>query len=315
MRHGKRTPGSAILRAVVLVCSGCSYQEASQALRREFGVQRSKATISRWIAERTLPSLAIRDKIGVHGGPLVRSYLFTHNALNYRYQVHYGKLAFAKAFPGLVRYLRTLPNWLDHSLFSRAEHCSQLPPISNPGLRHYRGTRLSRMAAEAEPLADTSQKRHRVVEDYLLYGDRDTIAVEVPVYFRHLDYGLTAGHIDLVQVSGRSVQILDYKPHAARENPQQVVGQLWLYAQALSRRAEIPIELIRCGYFDELDAFFFRPAALNLARAADRGHNPQTHGAERKLYRATPPRGRGPDRNRRGARNLRLRRGHFHLTQ
>lgn len=261
MRHGKRTEGKAILRALVLVCRGCSYEEASHALEREFGVARSKATISRWLAERTLPYLEIRDAISVQSGPLVRSYLFTHAQINYRYQVHCGKLLFAKAFPRLVRYLLTLPNWLDHSLFSSAQRCSRLACVMNPGLAHARGTRLSRMAAEAEPLATTSHQRHAVVEDYLLNGDRDTIAVEVPVYFRHPEFGLTAGHIDLVQVSNRGIQILDYKPQAARENPGQVVAQLSVYAQALARRARLPIEVIRCGYFDGVDAYFFRPAS------------------------------------------------------
>ena len=132
MRHGKRTPGNAILRAVVLVCRGCSYEEAWQAVRRELGVQRSKAAISRWVAERTLPYLAIRDKNAVHGRPLVRSYLFTHNALNYRYQVHCGKLVFARALPDLVRYLQTLPDWLDHSLFCRAETLLPACPRAEP---------------------------------------------------------------------------------------------------------------------------------------------------------------------------------------
>lgn len=261
-RHGKRTSGKAILRAVVLVCRGCSYDEAALAIKREFGVSRSKACISRWVSERSLPYLDIRERLAVTEGPLVRSYLFTHNGLNYPYQLHLGKLAFAKQFPGLVRYLKTLPDWLDHSLFAQSCHCSQMRTGSNPGLKHYHDTMINQMAAEAIPLAATNPQRHNVLEDYFLAADRNTIACEVPVYYRHKQLGLTAGHIDLLQVSSGKVQILDYKPNAASEQPAKVVSQLTLYAEALSRRTKVPLDSIRCGYFDEHDAYYFRPATF-----------------------------------------------------
>jgi|GEM_PF-1917875 len=288
-RHGKRTPGKAILRALVLVCRGCSYDEATFAIRREFGVERSKACVSRWVTERTLPYLEIREKMAIADGPLVRSYLFTHSNLNYRYQIHFGKLLFAKAFPELVRYLKSLPNWLDHHLFAKASHCSQMELEDNSGLKHYTGTRLSKMTAEAIPLAQSNFQRHNVVEDYLLNGDRNTIAVEIPVYFRHPAYGLIAGHIDLLQVSGKEVQILDYKPRAAHERPAKVVSQLTLYAQALSRRAKLPIGAIRCGWFDEHDAYYFRPKDLTSQHTTDTKQKTsfKTFQADRSKYHAT----------------------------
>ncbi len=203
-RHGKRTPGGAILRALVLVCRGCSYDEASLAIGREFGVRPSKASISRWVTERTLPYLEIREKMAVADGPLVRSYLFTHNGLNYRF----------------------------------------------------------------------------------LNGDRNTIATEIPVYFRHSEYGLTAGHIDLLQVSGGEVQILDYKPNAAREKPSKVVSQLSLYAEALSRRAKLPVEKIRCGYFDEQNAYFFRPVVGKKASKGKTSSIPNKGESQFSLYQS-----------------------------
>lgn len=289
-RHRKRTPGKAILRALVLVCRGCNYDEAALALEREFGVRRSRACISRWVTERTLPWLEIHHQLTSSAGPVVRSHLFTHDGLNYLYQVHQAKLVFAHKFPGLIRYLTTLPNWLDHSLFSRAQHCSQLRLMKNPGVRKYQGALISRMTAEAVPLAATNHQRHSVVEEYLLNGDRNTMACEVPVYYRLPAIGLVAGHIDLVQVSADGVQLLDYKPNASRERADKVVTQLTLYAQALSRRAGVPLDAIRCGYFDERDAYFFRPAKA-FPRVADS----TTSASEFELYlpdashRATQP--------------------------
>jgi len=271
---------------LVLVCRGCSYDEAALAIGREFGVRPSKASVSRWVTERTLPYLEIREKMAVADGPLVRSYPFTHNGLNYRYQVHLGKLVFAKAFSGLAGYLTGLPNWLDHTLFSRASHCSQMELGTNPGLKNHTGTRLSKMTAEAVPLAATNHQRHNTVEDYFLNGDRNTIATEIPVYFRHSEYGLTAGHIDLLQVSGGEVQILDYKPNAAREKPSKVVSQLSLYAEALSRRAKLPIEKIRCGYFDEQNVYFFRPVVGKKASNRKTSSSPSKGKSQFTLYQS-----------------------------
>jgi len=146
--------------------------------------------------------------------------------------------------------------------------------------------------AEAVPLAATRRQRHSAVEEYFLNGDRNTIAVEVPVYFRHATAGLIAGHIDLLQVTDRKLQILDYKPDAARENPEKVVSQLSLYAEAISRRAKVPPGAIRCGYFDERDAYFFQPAAEPpAAERISRG------GTKRRSRNATPPPGAAACRN------------------
>ncbi len=261
-KHGKHTPGRAILKAICLTCEGCSYDEVCVAIKRLYGIKRNKSTISRWITERTLPYLDIRDRIQVKSGSMVRSHLFSHNALNYRFQVHMAKLTFAKQFEGLTKYLISLPNWLDHSLFERAAHCSQLKGINNPGLRQCNDTLITKMTSEAVPLATSNFKRHDMVEAYLLYGDRNTIAVEVPVYFKHPELGLVAGHIDILQVAKDRVTILDYKPNAANENPDKVVTQLSMYAHALSRRAKIPFYKITCAYFDEHEIFYFLPTML-----------------------------------------------------
>lgn len=279
-KHGKHTPGKAILRALVLVCRGCSYPEVQLALKREFGIVRATSTISRWCKEHALPYLDISKSLASTQGPLVRSFLFTHNGLNYNYQLHTGKLTFAARYPGLIQYLSSLPKWLDHDIFLRANHCSQLSCVANPGLKHYTDTQLNRLTAAAVPLAPSNRGRHDTVEQYLLDGDRNTIAVEVPVYFRHPTLGLVAGHIDIMQMTPNGIMLLDYKPNAAKENPAKVVSQLSLYAEALHRRANVPQQDIRCAYFDEHDVYYFDPVDIVQAAQADQ-NTFQTYPARR----------------------------------
>ena len=119
--------------------------------------------------------------------------------------------------------------------------------------------RQIRAALGALSLALTNHQRHQVVEDYLLSCDRNTIAVEVPVYFHHAALGSVTGHIDILQINFGKVHILDFKPHAKKENPAKVMTQLTLYAMALTYRAKLKLADIVCAYFDEERMYQFRP--------------------------------------------------------
>ncbi|MCC5841635.1 MAG: PD-(D/E)XK nuclease family protein [Opitutales bacterium] len=271
-RAGKKTDPEIILRALILVCSGYNYSDALAVLRREFGsTVPTKSSLSRWLSSFPLPWLDVRDRLLRPGELPVRAHLFTHAKLPYEYQIHLPKLRFAKAHGGLADYLTGLPQFLDHSLFERAAHCSGLRLAENPGLRHTRDIGLTRLAAAAVSLAPNNRRRHAALENYFLYGDRNTVAVEVPVYYYDKVFdGLIAGHIDLVQVWPDKVRLLDYKPNAASENPARVVTQLSLYAHALRFRAHLPPGCIECVYFDEKDAYFFEPAPIRAAPPEDR---------------------------------------------
>ncbi len=61
------------------------------------------------------------------------------------------------------------------------------------------------------------------------------------------------GHIDIVQVRGHRVWILDYKPDAKREK--RAKFQIYLYARALSQRTGIPLRRFGMAYFDDKDYF------------------------------------------------------------
>jgi ATP-dependent exoDNAse (exonuclease V) beta subunit len=108
-------------------------------------------------------------------------------------------------------------------------------------------------------LAKTRRGRHEAIQRFMLANDSATIAVEVPVYlYPHEapDLKLTGpltGHIDVLQIRGRKVWILDYKPEARKET--RAKYQLHLYARALSARTGIPMRRFGLAYFDDLDYF------------------------------------------------------------
>jgi hypothetical protein len=111
---------------------------------------------------------------------------------------------------------------------------------------------------------------HEDLEKYLLDCDPATVACEVPVWFgavetrRSLpggfdwDAGLT-GHIDVLRCeSDGRIGVWDYKPSAASEV--RAHAQVFLYALMLSTRTGLPLEMLRCGYFDAAVAFSFLAA-------------------------------------------------------
>lgn len=93
----------------------------------------------------------------------------------------------------------------------------------------------------------------------MLANDSATIAVEVPVYLHPNEApdlqltGALTGHIDVLQIRGDKVWILDYKPDAKREK--RAKFQLYLYARALSVRTGIPLSRFGLAYFDDKDYF------------------------------------------------------------
>jgi hypothetical protein len=258
-RTGKRTEARAVLKALILRCNGYCYDEIAIVLKRKYGVIRTPSAICRWVREFAPPYLQTAQRTNPVQGPTVRSWFFTHNRLNYTYQIHLGKLALAAPFNNLKPYLLQVPATLDHSLFERTRHCSQMRFVQNRGLKHSQFTGLNMVVLKAVTLSESRRARHQTVEDYLLNCDCATIATEVPVYYDDRHLGLIAGHIDVLQVSDGLVQIMDYKPDAAHENPEKVITQLNLYAIALAVRAGLHLTRIRCTYFDEEDAYSFNP--------------------------------------------------------
>jgi hypothetical protein len=115
---------------------------------------------------------------------------------------------------------------------------------------------------------------HSNVEVYMLENDSNTVAVELPIWLlpHELDVYRSlfdcedplSGHIDLLRIEDNHVWIWDYKPHAVKEKYAKC--QLMFYALMLSKRTGLPLSRFRCGYFDESDAFVFKPEMKSLAK-------------------------------------------------
>lgn len=78
-----------------------------------------------------------------------------------------------------------------------------------------------------------------------------------------MDVGIS-GHIDLLQIRYDRVYILDFKPGARKENRRKVASQLYLYASGLSFRTSIPLEKMRCAWFDDKVYYEFSPAEAKV---------------------------------------------------
>ena len=109
------------------------------------------------------------------------------------------------------------------------------------------------------------------MQDFMLFNDSATIAVELPIYLHPNElikrqqnaYGIDlsdtlTGHIDILQVRFNQIHVLDYKPDA-KKSDRKAVEQVFLYALALTKRTNIPLENFTCAYFDERKYYQFRP--------------------------------------------------------
>ena len=67
---------------------------------------------------------------------------------------------------------------------------------------------------------------------------------------------IITGHIDFLQIRNGSVHILDYKPNASKERP---IGQLTVYALALSRLTGLRLFDFKCAWFDDKNYYEFFP--------------------------------------------------------
>ena len=130
-----------------------------------------------------------------------------------------------------------------------------------------------KLAGLALNLANSNKGRHQVIQNFFLINDSTTIAIEVPVYLTNWDAGYyrnqkgfifplnnyktpITGHIDILQIRNGLIYILDYKPDAKSINP---IGQLTIYALALSRKLNLPLYYFKGAWFDENSYFEFFP--------------------------------------------------------
>jgi len=195
----------------------------------------------------------------------ITSFRYQHSQL-FEFQVHNFKneKVVYPVYPELYKYLDNLSkeilcNNIYKSSTARASQC-KLNIMDKIPIRQISGNNTTKFSKLLPDICYNNKDRHNKLEKLLLYNDNSTIAVEVPVYLNLINYPIEwvrkitsendyiAGHIDFIQVRNNNVYILDYKPNADKENP---LGQLFIYACALSKITGINFFHIILGWFDE----------------------------------------------------------------
>jgi hypothetical protein len=97
---------------------------------------------------------------------------------------------------------------------------------------------------------------HEPILKNILIKDKDSIAIEVPIWNEANDNVLT-GHIDLLQVQDDLVKVIDYKPEG---NFLVSLPQVAMYGYLL--RSKLKLKNIKCISFNKDEAWEYDPSIL-----------------------------------------------------
>lgn len=249
-----------ILDAVCAYSQGCSCEEVTDISYRRHKASVNKSTVSRWVKEYDLGYLGIRSAITENQKlPFVVGRMFKHSGMVYDFKYHKPKLEAYGKFSGLKKFIFSLSRGVDERYFTAEnERCSHAKKEISSNIKVFDNTRLSKVTGSILKVVKNNRQRHSIVENLMLNCDRDTVAVEVPVWYwdKQQNIGI-CGHIDILQVKFGKVWILDYKPNADKENVDKVASQIFSYAVGLSFRAGISLRDIACGWFDGNKMYVF----------------------------------------------------------
>jgi ATP-dependent exoDNAse (exonuclease V) beta subunit len=288
----KYTP-EIISRTLLLYYQGHSQEEVSRRLKGKQRFIVPRRTIGRWITKyKAICTFhGLRETVLAQFPPaqLIAEHQLEHRQV-YIFKKHVGKLAALSkshdaAATHIASYLEEImkPTY-PHHLFrsdkdqdvpntsTQTNRSSQLVFNTLPFVTKTKHNSANDLATFGLFLAKRTIERHPMIEEFMLWCDGKTIAIEVPVYLQAEDIHyfqkkgfylpLTAkeapitGHIDVLQIRNGVIHILDYKPDARKINP---VNQLLLYALALASRTRLPLKTFACAWFDEKDYFSFYP--------------------------------------------------------
>ncbi len=285
--HSTTYPIHAIIETLSLYDRGYTLDESSRRAGKRHRIAISKQVAATWKARyaKYFPYLTIRDAIANAYPPhtLISTARFHHGQV-YDYAYHRGKMnrilardSKARSFHPLRTLLETAPTETPHDLFrsqkDRASQTKERFSLDEVAITTRNNSAVG-MAQFVIPTVSRNIKRHPTLQDFMLTNDLATVAVEVPVYLTHQDTehftkklgfalpftlkrGSTiTGHIDLLQIRGGMIHILDYKPKAKKEKP---IEQLMVYALALSRRTGLRLYHFKCAWFDDEHYYEFYP--------------------------------------------------------
>ena len=276
-----------ILRSLILYNQGLTLAEAAKEVNKRFHVNIYPQLVSNWLKEykKICTYSRIRPKEKVNFDEIVFLKNFEHKQI---YQFMYHKLKIEKHlsdyFRNLRWFLENVNNKCPSDLFNKDNaRGSQIKLKIVPEIRKTRNYAclLSDLALKANK---DNKKRHKEIQEFMLFNDSSTIAIEIPVWlypaefdglkvFNGIEKPIT-GHVDFLQQRFGLIHILDYKPEAEKENP---VSQLFFYAFALSKRTGIWLRNFRCAWFNEKAYFEFNPNEIILK-------NEDLNGEQKKEY-------------------------------
>jgi len=172
------------------------------------------------------------------------------------------------------------PNHLFSRTVFRASHVRRSGLALEVPLTRIKRHNIIALAGQSQEFRGVSS-RHENLQKFFLEHNPNTVACEVPVWMESWEFedyprvlktrDTLTGHIDVLRYEDDGLLgVWDYKPRAAAERNADI--QVFLYALMLSLRTGLPLTAFLCGYFDENDAYLFRPSRVRLT--ADNGATP-----------------------------------------
>lgn len=206
---------------------------------------------------------------------MIKSKSLMHSGGYYPYSIHTKKLKVLSnnGFTPLKKFLDDTFSECPDQYFNGGPRSSTLKTKLQFDIIEVQGHEVSALAETGlEVNHDRLKGGHLKVQAFMIENDSSTIAMEVPLWMQHHELEnftelfrtiepLT-GHIDILRIEHDKLWVWDYKPKAAKEK--YASTQVYFYALMLSKRTGIPLEKIRCGWFDDKDAFLFKPKHMKI---------------------------------------------------
>lgn len=193
----------------------------------------------------------------------------------YHYRVHLPKTEELcnHKFDSLRKYLIDVRENCPDEYFQKGPRGSGLRMNLDLDIKKIKGHEVSELAALGLE-SNRFKTAHSNVQMFMLQNDNKTISIEVPIWILDKEFPSythvfettdpLTGHIDALRIEDGKVWIWDYKPNAVKEK--YASTQTNFYALMLSKRTGVPLEKFRCGYFDDKDAFVFKPEIVSTTR-------------------------------------------------
>jgi len=188
----------------------------------------------------------------------------------YHYRIHEPKTTVLcnNGFSPLKDYLHHVCDNCPHEHFLKGPRGSSIKKSLDIDLKKISGHEVSELARQGLE-SQKFKTAHSNVQMFMLQNDDKTISIEVPIWmlepelknFKELldSSDPLSGHIDALRIEEGNIWVWDYKPNAIKEK--YAATQVQFYSLMLSKRTGIPLNKFRCGYFDDLHAFIFKPEA------------------------------------------------------